>query len=115
MEIMIFDLVRQKAKDLKSEVFAVNGISDHIHIAVSINPSMAVSQFVGEIKGRTSFEVNRHLNLSERFTWQESFGVLTFGERNMEVVCDYVNQQKQHHMTGTTNRWLENDRLEDSP
>lgn len=113
MELLIFDIVQQKAHSLKSEILAVNSMPEHIHVIARVNPSVAVSQFVGELKGRTSYEVNQHFNLEEKFVWQASFGGISFGNKDIEIACDYVKRQKEHHSLGTTNRWLENDQLED--
>jgi putative transposase len=54
------------------------------------------------IKGSSSHLVNevdrRTFNgFHERFFWQEEYGVLSFGERSLESVVSYVQNQRQHH------------------
>ena len=44
----------QKATQLGAIVHAVGGIEDHVHLAVSVPPSVALSEFVRQVKGSSS-------------------------------------------------------------
>lgn len=69
-----------------------------------------MSEWIGKIKGATSYAVNNSEILPDhRFRWQESYGILTFGERNLSMVVDYVVRQKQHHAQNTLLAALERD------
>ncbi|MCX6304369.1 MAG: IS200/IS605 family transposase, partial [Bacteroidetes bacterium] len=58
-----------EGKNQKS--FAVNGMSDHVHIFAGISPSIFIPDFVRDIKSDSSMFVNTN-NLSlRRFHWQE--------------------------------------------
>ena len=35
------------------------------------------------------------------FRWQDEYGVLSFGERNLASVVRYIHNQKQHHADGS--------------
>lgn len=108
MEIVIFQAIRSKSEDLKCPILAINGISDHVHVAVSIRPSLAVADWIGKIKGVSSREVNlAFADLKEKFRWQEAYGVLTFGTRNRSFVVSYVENQKEHHRAGNLQPYLE--------
>lgn len=96
-ESVIFATILQKAERFKSVIYAVNGVEDHIHIAVSIPPSVAVSTWVGEVKGASARAINTSFELESHFRWQAGYGALTFGERHLQFVVDYVNHQKEHH------------------
>jgi putative transposase len=101
-EAVLYSSVESKCKELKCQLLAVNSVPDHIHIALSIPPSIAPANVIGQLKGITSFDLNRSFELEERFHWQESYGILTFGEKNMSFVCDYIARQKDHHKNNTT-------------
>ncbi|HSO21205.1 MAG TPA: transposase, partial [Desulfosarcina sp.] len=74
-----------------------------IHIVASIPPSLAISDFVSRIKGSSSHHVNHELSPhSSHFTWQESYSVFSLGGKQLDDAVRYVNQQKQHHQSGTT-------------
>jgi putative transposase len=42
-------------------VHDIGGIDDHVHLAVTIPPTLLVSDFVGQLKGGTAFEMNKKL------------------------------------------------------
>ena len=108
VESVLFEAVRSRSDELHCSVLAVNGTADHIHVAVSIRPSLAISDWVGQIKGASSRAVNiAFANSDEKFRWQEAYGVLTFGEKNLSLVLSYIEKQKEHHHAGTIQPYLE--------
>jgi putative transposase len=103
-------IVRNKATESRIDVFALNSVADHIHLAVRVPPSVLLSEWIGKVKGATSFAINqRWQGLDTRFQWQESYGVLTFGERYLGKVVEYVVRQKEHHAHNTLLPALERD------
>lgn len=106
-ESVIYAAIRQKATRFNSTIYAVNGVEDHIHIATTIPTSVAVSTWVGEIKGTSARAINTAFELDFRFHWQASYGVLTFGEKRLPFVVDYINRQKERHREDTIHPYLE--------
>ena len=106
-ETALFSIIANKTARLKCSLWAINGMPDHLHVAVSIPPSMAVAQWVSQVKGVSSHLLNTQFAPTPRFVWQENYGVMSFGKRNLEQVVAYVNGQKEHHANNTMNRWLE--------
>lgn len=97
-EMMIFDIIKGKTAELGGQVLAVNAIPDHIHVAASIPPKVAVAQWAKRVKGVSTFEINNQFpDTQEPFHWQEGYGVLTFGAKNINTVVDYINRQQEHH------------------
>jgi hypothetical protein len=45
--------------------------------------------------------------LSTRFSWQNGYGVLTFGVKALADVCAYVECQKEHHAKSKIIPYLE--------
>jgi len=84
-------------------VFAVGTMPDHVHLAVSIPPTLAVAEFMRLIKGASSHLVNRTSARSahETFTWQAEYGLFTFGERSLDEIRDYVLNQRKRHEDGS--------------
>ncbi len=75
-------------------------MSDHIHMLVKIPPKLAVSSFMGYLKGKSSLMIfERHANLKYKYGnrnfWAKGYFVSTVG-LNDEVVKEYIrNQEKQ--------------------
>ena len=78
-----------------------------MHLVVSVPPSIALSNLIGQIKGSSSHFVNHELGLHEKLIWQSSFGVLSLSERSVPRVVEYVRQQKVHHRDSDTIAGLE--------
>lgn len=109
-ETIIFDIVRAKTQTLNSRVLAINAIADHIHVAVALNPKTSISDWMKYAKGASSHAVNTQLHThphDAHFGWQRGFGVLTFGAKALDVVIEYVENQKQHHAQGTLQPYME--------
>jgi putative transposase len=108
VESAIIAAVREKANTLESPILAANTVADHMHIAVSVPPKLAIAEWVRQIKGAASRSVNEQFPaLETAFGWQGSYGVLTFGAKHLEFVVSYVERQKEHHANNTLERYLE--------
>ena len=110
----IYDAITQKSNQLKCNILAINSVTDHIHIAVSIPPHLAVAKWVGDAKGLSTYAVNGNFSdLEASFRWQEGYGVVTFGEKNLPYVERYIAHQQDHHQSGRIVEKLERiDKLE---
>lgn len=104
----LYNYIIGKSNLLNCIIHAIGGMEDHIHIVVSIPPTMAICEFVKKIKGSSSYYLN-HTNpaTSDKFAWQEGYGVFSLGSKQVESAVIYVNNQKIHHSQGTTNSHLE--------
>ena len=78
--------------------FAAGVMPDHVHVAAAIPPSVAVSRFVGRLKGASSHAINL-LDRPERsvFAWQSDYGALSFGEKALPDIVAYVENQHSRH------------------
>lgn len=50
LESELHRVIAAKAKDLGGFVHAIGGTRDHIHLAVSIPPKVALAKFIGDVK-----------------------------------------------------------------
>lgn len=108
IEAVIFHAIRSKSDTLQCPVIAVNGVADHIHVAVSIRPALAIGDWVGQVKGASSREANLAFpDLGTKFRWQSEYGVLTLGAKNLPFVVGYIENQKDHHRQDDLQPYLE--------
>jgi putative transposase len=102
VERQVYGTILNKAKKLDCLIHAIGGIEDHIHLAITIPPKLAVSDVIGQLKGASSFYVNHQPQAEATFGWQKGYGALTFGDGLMETVVAYVRNQKDHHRQNST-------------
>ena len=88
-----------KKKDQKPII--INGVSDHVHLFVGLKPVMSVSDLVRDVKNNSSNFINDHGWLPDKFSWQEGFGVFSYGHSQIDRIYNYVLNQEQHHRKTT--------------
>jgi len=77
-------------------VHDVGGTETHVHLCVSIWPTLLISGFIGDLKGASSHDANQKLG-SKVLQWQTGYGVVSFGTGDLKWVCAYVRNQKERH------------------
>ena len=107
IEPRLFAYIVRKAAELGGYVYAINGWVDHIHLVVAVPPKVALADFVKNIKGSSSHDLNQEAGLDYEFTGQRGYGVLSIGEKQRPIAIQYVRDQKQHHEDKTVHPWLE--------
>lgn len=99
--------ISSTARDLKLRLNSVGMVADHVHVALSIPPSVVVSEAVGRLKGASSHAVrNGPLALAE-FSWQAEYGALSVSPRGLDDLIEYVTSQPARHATGRLQAALE--------
>ena len=90
-----------KVKNLDGFVHAIVGTKDHVHLAVFVPPKIAPAKFIADVKGNSSHYVYHIIKPDFEFYWQDEYGLLSFGEKNLPIIVKYIHNQKQYHMDGT--------------
>ena len=108
LEPVIFNAIQSKSRELKCRIYAINAAYDHIHIAITIPPSLGIWEWVRDAKGLSAHLVNRDFpNRDDTFRWQKGYSVHTFGAKILPFVKSYVERQKEHHQNKTLEDYLE--------
>ena len=87
-------------------IHGIGGTETHVHIAIQIEPFVLISELLGELKGSSTYETNKHF-ARKLLAWQRGYGVVSFGKKQLPWVLDYIAHQKEHHAKGTTEERLE--------
>ncbi len=92
--------IRAFSDHLKCEVVELNVQNDHVHVLVMIPPKLAVSKYVGTVKGRTAIRVfNRFRHLKHKPYWGNHFWTKGFCADTVgldsEKIRKYVKYQEQ--------------------
>lgn len=89
-------------------VHEIGGTDDHVHVAVTVPPTLTPSQWIGELKGGVSYDVNRRIgHRNTDLQWQSGYGVVSFGTADLEWLRAYIRNQQTHHASGTVHERLE--------
>ena len=108
IEMQFQRFLRGKVVDTPGVYFhQIGGTDDHVHLVVSVPPTLPVSEWIGTLKGASSHHVNHRIANRKVLAWQEGYGVVSFGTRDLPWVVAYVRNQRAHHAAGGVQERLE--------
>jgi putative transposase len=81
--------------------FTINGISDHVHVLVSMNPMQSPSDLMYHVKRSSSLWANENRFVKGRFSWQEGFGAFSYGKSQIPDIIKYIDDQYKRHQKRT--------------
>jgi putative transposase len=89
-------------------IHEIGGIETHVHLCLTVAPTILISEFIGQLKGSSSHEVNQKLgNHGKVLEWQAGYGVVSFGTKDLPWVQAYVRDQRERHGQGRLAERLE--------
>jgi putative transposase len=94
----IFEYISGIITNLKHKSIIINGVSDHIHIFIGLNPNISISDTVYNIKRNSTMFINENRLLPGHFSWQEGYGGFTYSRSQIANVYRYIQNQESHHI-----------------
>lgn len=94
---MIFQHIIEKAQTEGFHLDMINGIENHVHCLLSLNPKYAISQVVNLLKGESSHWINLNKIIRTRFSWQDGFSAFSVSESQVQRLRNYILNQEKHH------------------
>jgi putative transposase len=90
-------IIRKTALRYRAEVIALEIMPDHVHLLVEVDPQFGIHRLVKNIKGVSSHDLRKEFaTLRSRLPslWTNSYFVSTVGGAPLEVIKQYVENQK---------------------
>jgi putative transposase len=81
----------------KHKMLYINGMPDHIHIFLGLNPAISISDVVKDIKRASNNWINDNNLVSGKFEWQSGYGAFSYGRSQISNVCTYIENQEVRH------------------
>lgn len=72
-------------------------MDDHVHILTSLHPSLALADYMRELKTGTSRWISQEGIFPGFNGWQDGYGAFTISTREQDAVIRYIKDQQQHH------------------
>ena len=85
------------AKDMHVAIDTINGIEDHVHALLRLNPEQSIAWVMQLIKGEASHWINQNCQPTSRFQWQEEYYAVSVSEAAINRVRRYIERQQDHH------------------
>lgn len=80
-------------------LYRINAVEDHVHILSGLHPSIALADFVKDIKVSTSMWIKENGLFPGFAHWQDGYGAFTHSEAEKAVLVGYIRSQEEHHKT----------------
>ena len=92
----------ETSESLRCEILSGALSADHVHIHVKVPPSVAISDYVQRIKGKSSFKAFQIFpNLKKKYwgghLWGRGYWCTTTGNVSQELVDEYINNHIDGH------------------
>lgn len=81
----------------KQKLIAIYCRPDHTHVLLGLQPNIAPSDLIGDIKTGSTDHINRQRWIGCRFSWQEGFGAFSVSHSHLGSVANYIRNQERHH------------------
>ncbi len=102
----IYDTILAEVKRLGGSAHVLNGTDNHIHLVVTIPPTLIPDEFIRQVKATSALAATRQ-PYSAAFQWQREYAVSTLSESDLPYVIQYVENQPTHHEENTLDDELE--------
>ncbi len=85
----------------QSRLLTAGGMPDHIHLLVSLDRQIAVSDALREIKSNSSRWIHENFPKRSRFSWQTGYAAFSVSFSQIKSVARYIDNQERHHQRKT--------------
>ena len=89
------------AKTLGCLPIQIGGVSDHVHLVTTLARTIAIAEFVKEVKRVSTSWIQERSGLFRQFHWQAGYACFSLSESDVPGVVRYVEAQEEHHRTVT--------------
>jgi putative transposase len=97
VDIRLKEIIQAVATECKSEILELEVMPDHVHLLVEVDPQFGIHRLIKLMKGRSSKLIREEFKwIKSRLPtlWTNSYFVSTIGGAPLEVVKQYIEQQK---------------------
>ena len=96
-DVRLKEIIREVCKESYSDLIEMEVMPDHVHILVEVDPQYGIAKLVRTIKGRSSRALRQEFRWCRTrlpSLWTNSWFVSTVGGAPLEIIKQYIEQQK---------------------
>jgi putative transposase len=89
--------IRENAKTKGIYVDQINGYYEHLHVIISLGGTQNTSDIVQNLKGESSFWINKNKLTRFKFEWQDDYYAVSIRTDQLNNLREYMKTQVKHH------------------
>ncbi len=93
----LFGYIHGIVENNKAKLIITNGTTNHIHLLVSLPKKIDIPELIGDIKRDSSTWIKKRDSQFSNFYWQRGYGAFSIGQLEIDLVKNYIANQKEHH------------------
>lgn len=101
IEAELFKYLGGICKSLECQPFIVGGYQNHIHILCSLSRKISLMKLIEELKSHSSKWIKNRWEGYNNFYWQNGYGGFSVNPNQVDVVKEYIANQREHHRKKT--------------
>ena len=70
-------------------LYRINGMEEHVHILSDLHPSIALADYVRDIKSSSSLWLKRNISFPDFEGWADGYAALTYAHRDKDLIVNY--------------------------
>ena len=79
----------------------IGGVEDHVHMLASLPTTIAIAEYMQDVKANSSKWLNSQNLFPDFEGWQDGYGAFTVSAEHRDAVIEYIKNQPDHHRTET--------------
>ena len=84
-------------KNQKGFLYRINGMEEHVHILCDLHPSIALADFMRDMKTSTSIWLKENPNFPKFEAWSDGYAAFTYAWKDKDMIVNYIKNQQEHH------------------
>jgi putative transposase len=97
MRPRMFEYIGGIVRQRRGQLIGAGGTDDHVHLLAILPKDRSVSEMLRDIKSHSSGWLNDLGLCGADFHWQNGYGALTVGRREVDGLMRYLAGQEEHH------------------
>ena len=85
------------ARQNEMKAIEIGGVSDHIHILLSLPSTLSIAKAMQLIKGGSSKWLHETFPEHRLFGWQVKYGAFSVSVSQLDKTIEYIQGQAEHH------------------
>jgi len=78
-------------------LYRMNGMEDHLHILCDLHPTIALADYMRDLKTSSSIWLKQTGKFPDFEGWADGYAALTYSWRDKEMIVNYIKNQQEHH------------------
>lgn len=80
-----------------SKLYAIYANPEHVHFLVSRSPKLSEEHLACIVAESSQSFINHNKLCNSQFAWQESASAFSVSKKDVDKVCKYILNQREHH------------------